>query len=165
MPNARSVSKKPTPITATKTLPPDIEEFRAQAEEAGVEVEEAAKRSVAASRKLKEAKAAQEASAKYQLVRMVDGGDHDPENSYMLSKPQFEMLAAFLKIMRQNHGCSTPVDEFICGLWRHAVYAMTPENVQEDLDQCKENFESAIGEAKQLVRQYQAHFALTPEVE
>jgi len=150
------MSKKPTPIRATKKTAPDVEDVAAKVTELSIHLAEA-------SRELKDAEAAQEKNATYQLVRMVDGGDHDPKNSHELSKHSFELLVAFLKIIRQNHGCSTPVDAFIVSLHYHATRAMTPKEIREDLDKLEEDFEEALSEAKQLHRQYPSLLASAKE--
>jgi hypothetical protein len=66
-------------------------------------------------------------------------------------------LGEFAAILSADRGCVTPAEEFIRKLARyHREYPITPESLMDDVDEFRENFESAIENARKLVRQYPA---------
>ena len=68
-----------------------------------------------------------------------------------------EVLRTVLRLLSENHGCSTPWQEFFVGLLGFASRrALTPDEVSDRVDGFRDNFESGIRDAALVLRDYPA---------
>jgi hypothetical protein len=69
-----------------------------------------------------------------------------------------KQFAQFAALVRNYSGSSSPAEEFILELIRYhtAGIAVTPDNLQEDIEEFRQNFDLAIATARLLARQYPA---------
>jgi hypothetical protein len=66
-----------------------------------------------------------------------------------------EKLAQFAEILRNYAGSNTPAEGFIINLVRYqGVIPLTPDNVQDDIKEFRDNFEMMISAARRLAVQY-----------
>jgi hypothetical protein len=66
-------------------------------------------------------------------------------------------IAAFMEILDNNTGCTSPAEEFIATLVSHHVIygdAITPDIVANKLTEFRDDFESAIAVARRVAGQY-----------
>src|ERR1039457_6822693 len=62
-------------------------------------------------------------------------------------------------IVDAETGCNTPAEEFITGLVdQHYSDGLTPEDVSQDMEQFRENFDSMVRDAKRIVARYPEAF-------
>jgi hypothetical protein len=97
---------------------------------------------------------------KYQLAKMLEDerGVSVAEECIELNEVEFRILLAYLQIFHNDGGSSTPVEGFISNLWRHHEQAMTPDDIQEYLDEAKESFRIQVKDAKHFISQYPSFF-------
>ena len=98
----------------------------------------------------------------YRLVKVIDGVE-ESASSFELDKTTFEYLCDFRAIIEANC-CSltTPIEEFIIGLHYHNQRALTPEQIQADLDIVKTDFADMASGTKKFISQYPALFVPGP---
>ncbi len=160
MPTPIKKTQKTTPATpAPDQIPATAAVPKRTAKEIRDRLERELERTHETIVELHAAEATEEELATYRLIRFVDFHADYEDHSSDITAEEFENLKKFLKIMRQDRGYITPVDEFITLLCRHADKALTPEKIQVALDECKQNFETAIPDARLLARQYPNLFA------
>ncbi len=84
-----------------------------------------------------------------------------PEVTYsitVVSDHEVKFLEQAIAIYRSNGGCTTPIENFICGLvTNHSVRPMTPKEIRDDMEQeLDRDFADAIGIAKKFLAEYPA---------
>ena len=68
-----------------------------------------------------------------------------------------QAVRTVLRMLSENHGCSTPWEEFVIGLLDSASRrALTPDEVSDRVDGFRDNFESGIRDAALVLRDYPA---------
>ena len=70
-----------------------------------------------------------------------------------------QSVARYADIVDAETGCNTPAEEFITGLVdQHYSDGLTPEDVSQDMEQFRENFDSMVRDAKRIVARYPEAF-------
>ena len=70
---------------------------------------------------------------------------------------QEQHLRTFLRLLSEDHGCSTPWQEFLVGLINlAAVRVLTPDEVANELDTFRDNWQTGIRDAALVLRDYPA---------
>jgi hypothetical protein len=72
-----------------------------------------------------------------------------------MSIAHLQRVAQFVDICENNTGCTTPAEEFINDLvMRHYIYSLTPDDVAEDLESFRKNFNDAVETTQYFTAQY-----------
>jgi hypothetical protein len=87
---------------------------------------------------------------------MPDRGPLSCEELLEFEEYDRKRIAQFADLVRNYSGSSAPAEEFILGLVRYhsSGIPLTPDNVKEDLEEFRKNFEMTLANVRHFVRVY-----------